>query len=212
MVGPARRVAAAAAFAVGVATLGPAVFTASADAQDADPPGEVRAQLVRTTDTSKFDKPSPDPSGITYLADRGRLLISDSEVEEMSLYRGANLFYLTRWGRKTWDRSTIRFSAEPTGVTHNPRNRHLFTSDDDADRVYEIAPGSDGAHGTSDDVVTSFSLRKVGSRDAEDVVFDTTRGHLLVVDGVGTGGLPLRAWRQRTVRRQRRQGESLRRP
>ena len=56
------------------------------------------ATLIRMTASSAFDPPSPDPSGITYLPGSGRLLISDGEVEEMSIYAGENLFEVSRMG------------------------------------------------------------------------------------------------------------------
>jgi DNA-binding beta-propeller fold protein YncE len=141
------------------------------------------AKLVRTTSTAKFAPSSPDPAGITYSAKRNRLIISDSEVEEMSIYKGVNLFVATRAGKLTGGSSSLRFSAEPTGIDVRPSNDHLFISDDQADRIYEVARGPDGRYGTSDDTVTSFSTRKAGNKDPEDVTVDDARGHLLAIDG-----------------------------
>jgi hypothetical protein len=159
----------------------PALSTTAAAKTDSG--ADVSAKLIRTTHTSRFSPPSPDPAGITYLANRGRLLLGDSEVEEMSSYPGVNLFYTTRAGKKTGGATTTRFSTEPTGLAHNPANDHLFVSDDQADQIYEVAAGSDGRYGTRDDVVTSFSTRKAKNKDPEDVAFDTSKGHLLVIDG-----------------------------
>jgi DNA-binding beta-propeller fold protein YncE len=170
-------------FVTALAALAAPTLTTPATAAAELVPALFDATLVRTTHTSRFSPPSPDPAGITYLANRDRLLISDSEVNEMPIYDGVNLFYTTRAGKKTSGATTLRFSAEPTGVDHNPVNDHLFVSDDDARRIYEVAPGPDGRHGTGDDVGTSFSTREAGNKDPEDVAFDADKGHLLVVDG-----------------------------
>jgi hypothetical protein len=44
-----------------------------------------QAVLVRIIETSLFSPPSPDPAGIVYLPSTGRLLVSDSEVNEMTI-------------------------------------------------------------------------------------------------------------------------------
>jgi hypothetical protein len=148
--------------------------------------GNLSAQLVRVTSTAKFSPPSPDPAGVTYVAKRNRLIISDSEVEEMPIYKGVNLFVATRSGAWAGGSSSIRFSSEPTGVDHRPSNGNLFVSDDQADRIFEVARGSDGRFGTGDDTVTSFFTRGVGNSDPEDVAFDDALGYMHVVDGAGT--------------------------
>src|SRR2546430_15402900 len=59
--------------------------------------GTIKACLIHTIDTSRWSPPSPDPMGITLLAN-GHLLISDSEVEECVYdsppvyWHGVNLF------------------------------------------------------------------------------------------------------------------------
>jgi uncharacterized protein YjiK len=146
-------------------------------------PTEV-ASLVQTIDTSQY--PSPDPAGITYLSTRPepRLLVSDSEVNEMPIYPGFNMLEMTLTGTlaDTWE--TLSFSSEPTGVSHNPANDHLFVSDDDRREIYEVDPGTDGQYGTSDDVVTSFDTASF-STDPEGVAYNTDTGELFIADGVG---------------------------
>src|SRR5215204_4311087 len=79
------------------------------------------ALLVRTVDTSAWATPSPDPAGITYDAANNRLVLSDSEVDEMPLYQGRNVFFSTLDGRQTagdtgW--TTEPWSVEPTGISY----------------------------------------------------------------------------------------------
>jgi uncharacterized protein YjiK len=151
-------------------------------------PGSFTATLVRTINTATLGSPSPDPAGITYIPSSDRLLVVDSEVEEMSLYSGANVFEITRTGTLVSVGDTTRFTVEPTGVgfdavSATPR---IFVSDDDRDEIYEVSAGTDARYGTADDVVTSFDTRETGNTDAEGVDVDSVTGHVLVMDGVGT--------------------------
>ncbi len=155
----------------------------------------VEAQLVHTRQTgaaSDWPRKSPDPSGITYNPQTGQLIISDGEVEETPVYRGTNLFVSTLQGAQVNAGGTsVPWSYEPVGVGYRPSDGHLFVSDDDKDRIFQVSSaGTDGIYGTSDDgAVTSFSTRFIpnsGNNDAEDVALDVSmsnNGHVLVIDG-----------------------------
>jgi len=149
----------------------------------------VSATLVATRSTSSWARPSPDPSGITYRSATRQLIISDGEVDEMPLYAGTNLFLSTLRGVQPSGfkgGTTLPWSNEPVGVSYRADNRHLFVSDDDKDRVFDVAPGADARYGTAADTVTSFSVRGIGNTDPEDLAIDmdvTADGQLLVVDG-----------------------------
>ena len=57
-------------------------------------------QIVRVTLTSNWPTHSPDPMGLTYNPKTKKLLISDSEVDEIpALWKGKNFFIATRGGR-----------------------------------------------------------------------------------------------------------------
>ena len=142
--------------------------------------------LVQTIDTWQFSPPSPDPAGITYVDHLQHLLIADSEVNEMPIYAGANVFAVDLPGTVLDTYTTVAYSTEPTGITSNPANRHLFISDDIARAVFEIDPGPDSLHFTADDVVTSFSTTAYGSSDPEGITYDIAQGVLFVVDGVNS--------------------------
>jgi PKD repeat protein/uncharacterized protein YjiK len=141
------------------------------------------ASLVQTIDTWQFSPPSPDPAGIAYLSDVDHLLISDSEVNEMSIYAGSNLFEVDLSGNVVGTYTTVAYTSEPTGVTSNPANNHLFISDDNSDEIFEIDPGPDGVLHTGDDLVTSFETSDFGSTDPEGVTYDQTQGVLFIADG-----------------------------
>ncbi|MGH7493172.1 MAG: hypothetical protein ACREOO_12360, partial [bacterium] len=149
-----------------------------------DPSGAtaVQATAASTTSTSQWSPSSPDPMGVAYISTSNRLMISDSEVEEMSMFTGVNVFDATLQGGLVNTFSTISFSREPTGVAFNPNNQHLFFSDDDADEVFEIDPGLDGNYFTGDDIRTSFDTRSINNMDAEDIAYGN--GNLYIADGV----------------------------
>jgi len=147
--------------------------------------------LVATRDTSRWSPPSPDPSGIAYLPDADRFVVSDGEVDEMPIYAGANLYTAQRTGVLTGTGTTVPWSNEPTGVAINPNNGHLFVSDDDKKSIFEVAsPGADGLFGTADDADagarTTFKTSTFGNTDTEDVAVDSLRGELLTIDGVNS--------------------------
>jgi hypothetical protein len=95
----------------------------------------------------------------------GRLLISDSEVDEMPPYfTGDNVFSATTAGMLVSTCSTTNinrtgFSNEPTGIAINPFNNRVYFSDDSGGgKVHEVNIGSDGAYCTGDDTVTTISF------------------------------------------------------
>jgi hypothetical protein len=148
----------------------------------------VTANLVQTIDTSVFDPPSPDPAGVVYLPGPDRLMIADSEVDEVTGagYQGVNLWQSTRTGSVTDTGTTVPFTREPTGLGFDPVTGSLFVSSDDDKRIYIVKAGADGRFGTSDDVLSSIDAGAFGSTDVEDPEFDSASGHLFFVDGVGT--------------------------
>ncbi len=140
------------------------------------PPGTslLSASLVNIIDTSKasWNPSAPDPAGLDYWPLTGRLLISDSEVDEMSIYfQGKNIFQSSLSGNLGPTCSTISYTHEPTGVAINPNNNHIFISDDaPKDKVFEVSLGPDGVYCTGDDTVTTTLVNALyGATDAEDV-------------------------------------------
>ncbi|KUM26160.1 hypothetical protein AU467_04035 [Mesorhizobium loti] len=140
--------------------------------------------LAHTILTSQWSPPSPDPTDIVYISHLGTLLVADSEVDEMSIFTGKNLYQMNLNGTLAGTLTTINFSDEPAGVTYNPTNHHLFFADDTGTKsVYELNPGKDGLYNTSDDIVTSFRTSAFGSSDSESLAYDTKRGVLYLEDG-----------------------------
>jgi hypothetical protein len=140
---------------------------------------------VATHSTSSWARPSPDPAGITYDPTNHRLVISDSEVDEMPLYKGTNIFFSSLTGQQSssnigW--TTEPWSVEATGISRVSSSLSLV-SDDDADRVFLVDTGSNGKPtGTP----RSFTTRP-NNGDAEDVTLagaSLANGHILTSDGV----------------------------
>jgi hypothetical protein len=153
---------------------------------------DIEATLVRTTATSLFASPSPDPAGVAYLNPSNTLLISDSEVNEMPIFQGANLFETTLAGTLIMTSTTTGWtptsSGEPTGAAYksapNPANARLFISDDNAKKIFELTRGADGKFGTADDGVSTINTSEFGSNDPEGIAYDSWQNVLYIADGV----------------------------
>ncbi len=144
--------------------------------------------VVKTTLTSQWSPPAPDTSDVAYLPDSNTLLVVDSEVEEMNIFRGVTQWETTLGG-SVLDTADLTppspgFTNEPTGVSVNPANGHRFYSDDGGKRVYEVRPGPDGQFYTADDVRTFFSTSAFQSSDPEDVTYHPGEGVIYLADGV----------------------------
>ncbi|MGE5376496.1 MAG: hypothetical protein ACM3XO_15670, partial [Bacteroidota bacterium] len=145
------------------------------NAATAAPSNLLPTMLVNTINTSKtaWSPSSPDTAGVAYWPAHNTLLMSDSEVDEIPAYwAGKNVYESTLSGSLVSTCTTSpAFSNEPTGVSVNPNNNHIFFSDDDLHRIFEVNPGPDGKYCTSDDTVTSASTASFGLGDSEDVSY-----------------------------------------
>lgn len=155
----------------------------------------VTGALVQTIDTSQFNPPSPDSSDIAYNSLTNTLLVCDGEVDEMSIYQGANLFEMTLYGTLLSTDTTAHtsdypnlnaYTEEPVGCTFNPLNGHLFIASDDQKMIFEINPGDDGRLHTADDIRSSFSTLLFGSNDPEGIAYNPVDGALYIADGVSS--------------------------
>jgi len=145
--------------------------------------------LVRSTLTSQWSSPSPDPMGGAYIPTSGRLMISDSEIEEYQrpYWNGGNVFSSTLQGAFLPPVQNITsFTNEPTGIAFNPTNNHLFISDDNMKEVFEVNPGNDGNWFTGDDSRTQFDTKVLGTNDTEDVAYNPFNGYLYLADGLNS--------------------------
>jgi hypothetical protein len=76
-----------------------------------------QSSLIQTINAWQWSPPSPDSSGIVYLPYSNTLLVSDGEVDEMSIFTGYNLYETDLFGNLIRPLTTI-----PSRMSHE---RHL---------------------------------------------------------------------------------------
>jgi hypothetical protein len=158
------------------------VIASSASAQLVVDPGTV----VNTIETSLWNPPSPDPSGITYRPDTGELITCDAEVEEVvggiTHYQGVNVWTHTLTGVVTSTYTTVGDSNEPVGISFDPAGGRLWYSDDVRGSIFEVELGADGVLGSGDDVVRELrNWDDAGCTDVEDLTYNSFDGYLYVI-------------------------------
>ncbi|HXQ37089.1 MAG TPA: hypothetical protein VN843_23970, partial [Anaerolineales bacterium] len=141
--------------------------------------------LVNTVDTSIWNHPSTDPAGIAYWSPTGKLLISDTEIEEapQPFWDGFNVFQSTLTGSLSSNCTTFtsfplslaynNFTDEPSGITFKPDHTHIFFSDDTLKKIFDVSLGLDNTYCTSDDTVTSVAvgIAPFNVGDPEDIAY-----------------------------------------
>ena len=136
----------------------------------------ITPQVVQVIDTTKWSAPSPDPSGMAYIPGTGLLMV-DSEIDETPFFRTDNLFHLSATGAFNSSSSLEGFTIEPTGIVYASPLGHLFISDDDKNRVFEVDANNPGGP-----PINSFST-KAFATDVEDISYDPATNHLFIIEG-----------------------------
>jgi len=152
------------------------------------------SRTVETGQAGTWSPNAPDPAGITYDSETQRLVVSDSEVDEIPglFTTGKNIWTTSLAGAVETTGTTVTdpvrgtWSSEPTGVAYDRPHGQLYVSDDDLNRVYIVpGPGIDKRWGTADDSPpTNISSSAIGATDNEDVAYDSKRNNLVLIDGV----------------------------
>ncbi|HEX6813149.1 MAG TPA: hypothetical protein VF384_16115, partial [Planctomycetota bacterium] len=138
--------------------------------------------LLATVLLGAWVPPCPDSSGLTYDPLFGRMIVTDSEVDEMPIYAGKNVFEASRTGTLARTSATVAYTPEPTGITLDTATRTFYLSDDDIDKIYVVTAGADNLLHTADDSIRSFSVRDF-CEDAESLAFDSTSNTLWIAGG-----------------------------
>jgi hypothetical protein len=173
------------------------VITQSAAAAD------INLELTRTLDLSGLSMPLPDPMGLSYDSTRGRLLVTDSEIDEFDApyWRGANFFEIQPNGSLD---TTVNMCValicqpNPSGFTDEPadiafaRNpfgsaegNHYFIADDNSSRIYDVTLGVNGRFDITD-TRTWFKTHDI-AQDIEGLEFAMIDGepNLFIASGEG---------------------------
>jgi hypothetical protein len=146
--------------------------------------------LVRTIDTSAWNPPSPDPSGITYWPQADSLVVSDGEVDEMPIFRNANVFKANRSTGALQDTYDVTpYTKEAVGIDIDivvdpvTGRQRLFISDDSKKMIHEFSISEQA----DPSIVRSFSTTPFGNNDPEGMSLGTVGGqlYLFTVDGAG---------------------------
>jgi DNA-binding beta-propeller fold protein YncE len=139
---------------------------------------------VHIIKTFRWSPPSPDPTGLSFNESTGKLLVSDSEVDEIRrLWEGANLFEAFRRGRLARTGRLTKKTNEPEDIAWDNRAHALYVADDDKDAVFRFVPGRDGKIGTRDDRdVKVLNTHRFRSHDPEGLAYDGADRSLLVAD------------------------------
>ena len=142
------------------------------------------AQPIRpAASTATWSPASPDPTGLTYNPRKKLLMISDSEVDEDSLWRGRNLFIAGRKGGLVKSRTLRKATVEPEGIAWDNKARALLVCDDDLDAVFRFRRGRDGQIGTRDDRVQKLlNTRRFGSFDPEGIDWRGSKKMIILSD------------------------------
>jgi hypothetical protein len=158
-----------------VATLSAVASTAAAQAPVSP------ASLVRTTHTSLWSPPSPDPSCVTFRPETGDFWTTDNEVDEMTIFSGVTLWRHDALGNVSQTFNLTGFTNEPSGIAFDPAGGRAWISDDNIGVIHRIDFGPDGEFMTGDDVIADIDgLVAAGCDDPEDVTYNPFDGKLYI--------------------------------
>jgi hypothetical protein len=156
-----------------------AAIAAASIALFAATPATAGPGVVAEIDTSTWDPPSPDPSGIAFIARSDRFMVVDGEVDETPHWDGVNAWLIDRDGSALRSMDLTAYTTEPTDVS--VFRKTIYISDDVHDTILRMRRGRDGRLGTNDDLVRSISTHRFGSTDPEGLF--KSRRFLFIADG-----------------------------
>ena len=72
---------------------------------------------------------STDVAGIAYHPPSGHLYLADSEINELPIFNGDNIFETSLTGDQVY-REIASGNTEPTGITYNEKDGYFYVSND----------------------------------------------------------------------------------
>ena len=121
----------------------------------------------------------PDPAGIAWNPATGKLILSDSEIDEEPTYDLTDIFEFNLNGTRTAS-FTPPYTTEPTGLAIDALINRMYVSDDDDAIVYVVDPADPETLYWS---FTTDTIGGLGGDDPEGVAIDPITHHLFVVNG-----------------------------
>lgn len=144
------------------------------------PPADVAGAVVGRIDTGGLDPISSDPGGVAYDPIGRRVLVTDSDIDEIRPDDGNTVFAIDEDG--TWHGlGSPGGITEVTDITVDAAANRWFLSDDHLRIVMQIQLGKDGVFNTLDDRISRFSTDAFGSGDPEGVAFG--QNSIFIADG-----------------------------
>ncbi|WP_378942260.1 RTX toxin [Mesorhizobium sp. ANAO-SY3R2] len=141
--------------------------------------------LVGTLTTVNF---SDEPAGIAYNPVNRHLFFAD-DTGTKSVYElnpGQDGLYNTSDDVVTSFKTSAFGSQDPEGIAYDTNRGVLYLADSGTRSIYTIAPGANGrfdgiASTGGDDIVTSFSVRSLGSPSDQSVAYDPVNDLLYLI-------------------------------
>jgi uncharacterized protein YjiK len=125
---------------------------------------------------------STDPSGITYHPPSGHLYIADSEINELPVFTGDNIFEVSLRGDVVF-REYASDNVESAGITYDEFDQFFYVVNDDNNTITRYDSNLDNLLVeivTTDDVLTA--------KDPEGITSDPATGLLYVANGNDQNG------------------------
>ena len=144
------------------------------------PPTDVPGSVVARMDTAGLDPISSDPGGVAYDPIGERILVTDSDIDEIRPEDGNTVFSIGKDG--TWlGLGSPGGVTEVTDIAVDAAGGRWFLSDDRLRIVVEIQLGQDGLFDTLDDRISRFSTEAFASTDPEGVAYG--QNSIFIADG-----------------------------
>jgi PKD repeat protein len=123
---------------------------------------------------------STDPAGIAYHSPSGHLYIADSEINELPVFTGYNIFEVSTLGDAVFQ-EIASGNQEPTGITYSEYDGYFYVSNDNANTITRY----DNNFNIVAEIKTTAD--DTTAKDAEGITSDPSTGFLYITDGSSGG-------------------------
>jgi hypothetical protein len=142
----------------------------------------VAATEVRSIDLAALDPPSSDPGGVAFDRSAQRVIVTDSDIDELAAFSGSIVFSYGWDGG--WEGLGVPAELhEVSDVAVDVATHRRFFTDDGLPQLVVFDLGPDATFGTHDDRATGISTTTFGNDDPEGVAYG--QASLFITDGAG---------------------------